>query len=242
MLSAHSSSNGFRVQPAADRNARARQARDARVVGGAREPRCSRSPSRAAPSSSSTRTARQRRGRQGQGLGALRPGGWQQRSEAVCTCSRSDNQLQGGNVLLACGWSDGTVMVWSRRTAAAGGGQEHSGQPISFVRFARRLAALGRPAAGERGAAERVRCRCVGKVDSRAASTRSARTGRQPAPSRRRLRTASRRRSWDVGVRGGGPATSVLAARRASSAWALARPLLHHPLHRPPPRRAALHE
>ena len=38
------------------------------------------------------------------------------RSEAVCTClAWSDNQLQGGNVLLACGWSDGTVMVWSEK-------------------------------------------------------------------------------------------------------------------------------
>ena len=57
--------------------------------------------------------------------------------ECQATClAWSSSQLQGGNVLLAVGWDDGTVMVWSQKDRQQRSDtDQHSGAPISFVSF-----------------------------------------------------------------------------------------------------------
>ena len=89
--------------------------------------------------------------------------------DAVPTCmSWTTNQLQGGNVLLAIGWQDGVVMVWSEKDRMERcDDDQHAGYPISFVYFSpettRLIAADCRPGVPTRPQEAAV-C-CVYKVD-----------------------------------------------------------------------------
>ncbi|KOO26905.1 intraflagellar transport protein 140-like protein [Chrysochromulina tobinii] len=89
--------------------------------------------------------------------------------EAVPTClSWTSTQVQGGNVLLAVGWQDGVVMVWSEKDRMERcDDEQHAGHPISFVYFSpegsRLIAADCRPGVPTRPQDAAVLC--VYKVD-----------------------------------------------------------------------------
>ena len=90
-------------------------------------------------------------------------------SNAECL-SWSPSAISGGNVLLAIGWDDGSVMVWSEKERMQRvDDEQHSGQPISFVYFtpdsSRLISGDRRPVNSTR--AQDAAVLCVWKVDNK---------------------------------------------------------------------------
>ena len=89
--------------------------------------------------------------------------------EATCF-TWSPAPVQGGNVLLGIGWSDGNVMVWSEKDRLQRTDDEaHSGAPISFISFSpdssRMISGDRRVVGGQRQQDAAVLC--VWKVDNK---------------------------------------------------------------------------
>ena len=92
-----------------------------------------------------------------------------QMSAATCL-SWSTAQLSGGTVLLAIGWNDGSVMVWSEKDRMQRvDDEQHSLQPISFVAFtpdnSRLVSGDCRPVSSTR--AQDAAVLCMWKVDNK---------------------------------------------------------------------------